>query len=255
MSENTKRKLLKAFNALSPEEKPSFKALILNLQQHPNLILFSKGQRVPGSSLKNILLNMNKADNLATMVHHIFTSSANSNPTDVAEPVHLEETDPEVINHISTSAKRIRQIKDKAHHKGANKITVFISKNPFNGTGLALSELPKNIKALRELHAQGVTMYCDPSFKNNKAMAHPSDLYAFAHAPATSGDAVIIQEVKNLLAAYKVDIEDLQQFARKRFEKRWGNLHIVNAYAIENSNFKRFLKDLDFMISLPVALH
>jgi hypothetical protein len=255
LSDNTKRKLVTAYNEMPTEERPEFRQLVRTLKQHGNLIRLMIGQRVPGSAFPRILEDIPAADRAAKTVQNIFNNAstlASTNPADVAQ---LEDTDPELIGNISTAKKRIGELEEKADKKGADRITVVIEKNPFNGTGLTVDDLPRNIRHLRKLHEDGVKVYVDPAFKTNKALEYLTDLYAFAHAPQTRKDAVVLHDMKTLLGAYDVNADDLHTFAQERFKKRWANMHIVTAYALKEKPFRRFLNDLNWVLTLPVATH
>lgn len=255
LSDNTKRKLLAAYNALDSKDKPSPKKVIRAFKSHPDLLNFLMGRRVPGSSLEQILGNLDEADKVARLVQKVFNTACSPSSPSGNWIVPLDGTDPELIGNISTAGRRIKDLVDKVDRKGADAVTILIEKNPFNGTGLAVSQLAENFSRLRDLKKQGVAVYADPSFQTNKAMDYLSDLFAYAHSPATSQDSVVRQDMKNLLASYGVDGDALHAFTRDKFKKRWANSQIVAAYALENKNFKRFLSDLSWVLNLPLATH
>jgi hypothetical protein len=255
LSDNTKRKLITAYNKLDPDQRPDLNTVISFFKAQPQLIRFLSGQRTPGGFLKAVLLNPQKTGEVVTLVEKMFnTASINTNAKDEGL-IPLEGDDPELIGHVSTSAKRIKDISKKAKRVGADNLTVLIQNNPFNGTRMDLSQLQHNIRQIQKLQDKGVTIYGDSRFRTNRAMMYLTDLYAYAHPTVTAEDATILQDMKRLFKVYGVDSDDLHKFARDRFKERWGNTHIVAAYALKNKSFKRLLEDLNWVVNLPLATY
>ncbi len=253
LTDNTKRKLLAAYNRISPKKRPQPRQLIQSLKHHPEVLRFLMGQRVPGPAMRQVVGDVEAASQVAGLVQSIFNTALSEAPLGPEELVQLEGTDPEMMGNVSTSGRRLKDIGEKVNKKGASAVMLFLQKNPFNGTGLSVDKLPDNLARIRHLQEQGVTVYCDPGFRNNKALTYLTNLYAFAHAPTTSQDAVIRQDIENLLGAYGVDAKDLHAFVREKFEKRWVNKQIVAAYAQQDKAFYRFLEDLGWILNQPLA--
>lgn len=253
LTDNTKRKLLAAYNRLSPKKRPQPRQLIQSLKHHPDVLRFLMGQRVPGPAMRQVVGDVEAASQVAGLVQSIFNTALSDAPLGPEDLVQLEGTDPELMGNVSTSGRRLKDIAEKVSKKGASAVMLFLQKNPFNGTGLSVDKLPDNLARIRRLHQQGVTVYCDPGFRHNKALTYLTNLYAFAHAPTTSQDAVIRQDMENLLGAYGVNAKELHAFVREKFEKRWVNKQIVAAYAQQNKAFYRFLEDLGWILNQPLA--
>lgn len=250
LSDNTKRKLVTAYNAMAPESRPDFNDLVLDLKQRRNLLRFLTGQRVPGSLFKLILPNLDRTDQTAGLVKHTLeTALAQSKE----EPLDLSGTNAALVAHVATAGRQIRDLERQARKNGAESITVVIQNNPFNGSILKMDDLQDNLKVLRRLQKGGAKIYAGPDFKRNRAYEYLNDLFVFAHPPLTSEDAVDRQDMRRVLDAYGVDTDALHAFARGRFRKRWANNQIVVTHAMQDKNFRRFLRDVDWSVSLPLA--
>ncbi len=250
LSDNTKRKLVTAYNRMDPETRPEFRKLVRDLKGRRNLVRFLTGQRIPGSLFRLALPEPERADKAAGLVKHIFDTAL---VLSKEEPHDLSGTHVTLIGHVGTAGKQLRELESKARRHGGKGMTVVIQNNPFNGSILKMEALRDNIARLKRLQQRGVTVYASPDFKTNRAYEYLTDLFVFAHPPMTGEDAVERQDTRHLLKAYGVDPDALHAFARARFKKRWANNQIVAAYALQDKAFRRFLRDVDWSVSLPLA--
>lgn len=250
LSDNTKRKLLSAYNAMPKEDRPEFRKLLLTLKQHRNLVKALAGQRVPGSMFRAVLQELDTSDKTSGLVQSLF-NTAMTLPE--IEPYDLSGTDAMLIGHISLAGKVISDLEKRAKKHKRKELTVILQNNPFNGGIVSLGKLRPHIERLRQLQEQGITIYASPAFKTNRAYDYLKDLFVFAHSPMTSEDAVDRNDIQGLLTVYGVNTKSLHTFAQERFRKRWGNNQIITAYALKDPAFKAFLEDLNWIVNLPIA--
>lgn len=253
ISDNTKRKLVAAYNREKRDHPDSFTDFVKTLRKNPHLERFLVGQRVPVKLFRSLLPNVARAEGITEVVQAIFNFNGAIRQQFKDETLDLTNAEPERAGLINASTCRLKTFEERATRKNAPKLTLFLDHDPFGGQNLQTDSLLKSLKILKRLQKKGIPIYRNIESNHNATLGFLTDLYAHAHPPATTVDAVTRDQMQMLLGTYEVKDTDLYAFTRERFSDRWANKQILAAFAMESKPFRRFLQDLHWYLSLPTA--
>jgi hypothetical protein len=254
LSDNTKRKLLEAFNGSEIKTENSLGDLVSNLKhKHPVVIQFMVGRRIAGGYIKRVLTDLKDAAEAVRHTIRLFSpsSSACTTSTDAGAPIRIGN-DPVLINRLDRGKRALKDVA-RLHEKKPDKpIDVVLMANPFDLPDFESgNDLAKGIQLLRKLQKDGVDVFRSDGASEKQPMEYLNNLFAHVHPAQTPQEVIQKNKIKALLKQYDIVPEAIRDFAMSKFEGRWANDLIVASYAQEDKGFRTLLEDLVWYRSLP----
>jgi hypothetical protein len=252
LSDNTKRKLLAAYNKLDLSKDQPLKKLIPAIRNHHPVVLhFLVGRRIAGGFLKQALSGLKEASDSIKATLALFKWGDPGHRVERRQsPPALAEDHTVCLLRVSRSDWQIRQVEKAIRKYPDRPMSLVLLTNPFNGQEDG-KQLADNIQRLKQLEKQGVTVFRSPEAQDGEGLAFMTHLFAYVHAP-TSAEAMYRRErMFGLLSRYGVDTEAMGTFVREKFRDRWPNDLIVAAYGQHHAGFRHLLKDMAWFRDLP----